>query len=70
MTTAPPTMTQPSAGPLFLGPVAIATFLNVSKMTVYRLIDNGEIKAFRVGRSIRVHRRDLDDYLTRARMAP
>jgi len=43
----------------------IAGTLRVSKVTVYRLIDRGELRAVRVGGSLRVDGRDLSDYLTR-----
>jgi hypothetical protein len=39
-------------------------------MTVYRLIREGRLPAFRVGKSFRVHRRDLASYLDTARQAP
>jgi len=43
----------------------IAETLRVSKVTVYRLIDRGELRAVRVGGSLRVDGRDLSGYLTR-----
>ncbi|WP_370026448.1 helix-turn-helix domain-containing protein [Planotetraspora sp. GP83] len=43
-----------------------ARLLSVSKMTVYRLVHSGELPAVRVGRSFRIARRDLDDYLRRS----
>jgi excisionase family DNA binding protein len=33
----------------------VAALMRVSKMTVYRLVHNGELPAVRVGRSFRVH---------------
>ena len=47
-------------------PVAAET-LAVSARTVRRLIDQGALTATRVGRQIRIHPTDLQDYLTRAR---
>jgi excisionase family DNA binding protein len=41
----------------------IATALRISKMTVYRFIQDGRLPAIRVGKSLRVHRRDLDAFL-------
>jgi excisionase family DNA binding protein len=41
----------------------VADLLRVSSMTVYRLIRNGELPAVRVGRSYRVRRDDLHQYL-------
>jgi excisionase family DNA binding protein len=46
---------------LTVGEVAAA--LRVSTMTVYRLINAGELPAARIGRSFRVRTEDLDRYL-------
>ena len=37
--------------------------MRVSKMTVYRLVHNGELPAVRVGRSFRVHAKAVHDML-------
>ncbi len=48
----------------------VAESLRVSTMTVYRLINGGELPAARIGRSFRVRSEDLQrfvvDHLTRA----
>ncbi|MGH8981468.1 MAG: helix-turn-helix domain-containing protein [Acidimicrobiales bacterium] len=41
----------------------VASELRVSSMTVYRLINAGELPAVRIGRSFRVPTEDLDRYL-------
>ena len=41
----------------------VADVLRVSTMTVYRLIQRGELAALRVGRSYRIRASALDDYL-------
>ena len=41
----------------------VAALMRVSKMTVYRQVHAGELRAVRVGRSFRVSKTDLDDYL-------
>jgi excisionase family DNA binding protein len=41
----------------------VATSLRVSTMTVYRLINGGELPAARIGRSFRVRIEDLEHYL-------
>lgn len=46
----------------------IAQQLNVSKMSVYRLIAGGLIPAFKVGRSVRVKVEEFDRYLEGVRM--
>lgn len=40
-----------------------ADILGVSKMTVYRLIESGDIPHLRVGRSYRIRGDDFDRYL-------
>jgi excisionase family DNA binding protein len=42
----------------------VADLLRVSRMTVYRLIKEGDIAALRVGRSYRLREDDVDDYLS------
>lgn len=41
----------------------VAAALRVSSMTVYRLINAGELPAVRIGRSFRVRTEDLERYL-------
>jgi excisionase family DNA binding protein len=41
----------------------VARILGVSTKTVYRMLDDGELKGIRVGRLWRVSQEDLDDYL-------
>ena len=43
----------------------VAEVLRVSKMTVYRLAEKGELPSVRVGRSIRIVEDGLDMYLRR-----
>ena len=43
----------------------VAEVLRVSKMTVYRLAEKGELPSVRVGRSIRIVEDGLDMYLSR-----
>ena len=47
----------------FLTVAEVATVMRVSKMTVYRLVHNGELPAVRVGRSFRVSEADVNEYL-------
>jgi excisionase family DNA binding protein len=46
----------------------VASMLRVSKMTVYRLLEIGEIRSFRVGRSFRIQHADVVDYLRRSQL--
>jgi excisionase family DNA binding protein len=41
----------------------VANVMRVSRMTVYRLIRRGQLKAIRVGRNYRVREDDLNGYL-------
>lgn len=47
----------------FLTVSEVAALMRVSKMTVYRLVHNGELPAVRVGRSFRVHAKAVHDML-------
>lgn len=47
----------------FLTVAEVAAAMRVSKMTVYRLVHNGELPAVRVGRSFRVSEEDVNEYL-------
>lgn len=47
----------------FLTVAEVAAMMRVSKMTVYRLLHNGDLPAVRVGRSFRVVEKDVNDYL-------
>jgi excisionase family DNA binding protein len=50
----------------FLTVAEVAAVMRVSKMTVYRLVHNGDLPAVRVGRSFRVSEHDVDEYLKRS----
>lgn len=51
---------------MFLTIAEVASKMRVSKMTVYRLVHNGELPAVRVGRSFRVTEDDVNDYLRKS----
>ena len=50
----------------FLTVAEVAAMMRVSKMTVYRLVHNGELPAVRVGRSFRVREEDANEYLRKS----
>ena len=50
----------------FLTVAEVAATMRVSKMSVYRLVHSGELPAARVGRSFRVPRPAVEDYLRNA----
>lgn len=41
----------------------VAQLMRVSKMTVYRLIKQGDLPAVRIGRGYRIHEEDVHRYL-------
>jgi excisionase family DNA binding protein len=51
------------SGAQFLTVAEVAARMQVSKMTVYRLVHGGELPAARVGRSFRVPRRAVENHL-------
>jgi excisionase family DNA binding protein len=57
---------QSLADSTFLTVAEVAAAMRVSKMTVYRLVHSGELPAVRVGRSFRVERRAVDEYLRKS----
>lgn len=57
---------QPLSDATFLTVAEVAAAMRVSKMTVYRLVHSGELPAVRVGRSFRVQRSAVDEYLRKS----
>lgn len=57
---------QPVTAAQFLTVAEVASLMRVSKMTVYRLVHNGELPAVRVGRSFRVHAKAVHDLLEKS----
>ena len=47
----------------FLTVAEVASVMRVSKMTVYRLVHNGDLPAVRVGRSLRMPEQAVHAYL-------
>lgn len=41
----------------------VAELLRVSKMTIYRMVHSGEMLSIRLGRSFRLPRRSVDNYI-------
>ena len=61
-----PAVPAPRAAVTFLTVAEVAAMMRVSKMTVYRLVHGGELPAARVGRSFRVPRHAVEEYLRSA----
>jgi len=49
--------------PRYVTVAEVAGQLRVSNMTVYRLVQAGQLPAVRVGRSYRIREEDVDQYL-------
>lgn len=54
----------------WMGTPEAAEHLGVVLRTLYRLIDRGEVPAYKVGRVIRVKKADLDAFLENHRVKP
>jgi excisionase family DNA binding protein len=44
--------------------------LGVTLRTLYRFIDEGQLPAYKMGRVIRVQATDVEDFITRMKIAP
>lgn len=49
---------------------AVAEYLGVNTRTVYRLIDEGELPAYKFGRVIRLQEADVEAFIERCRITP
>lgn len=54
---------QPFSTGALLTVSEVATVMRVSNMTVYRLINGGDLPAVRVGRNYRIRETDVERYL-------
>jgi excisionase family DNA binding protein len=41
----------------------VAEYLQISEMTTYKLVNEGKIKAFKIGRHWRVKKEDLSEFI-------
>jgi putative molybdopterin biosynthesis protein len=53
--------------PPLLTPAEVAQLANVSRKTVHREIDRGELPAVHVGRQLRIDTTELESYMRRPR---
>ena len=44
----------------------VAAIMRLSKMTVYRMVNSGQLPALKVGRSVRIPEHVVDEYLRRS----
>jgi excisionase family DNA binding protein len=54
----------------WVGSHEAARALGLTSTTLYRLIDVGELPAYRFGRVIRLDRREIEDYIASCRIRP
>ena len=57
----------PESDPRLLTYQQAAKALQVSDRTVWAFVDRGELPAVRIGRSVRIDRRDLDEFIELAK---
>lgn len=57
-------------GPLLVTVEQAAEKLMVSRTTVYAIISRGELKVRHIGRAVRIHVRDLEEYADRLALVP
>lgn len=50
-----------------LAPATVARYLNLSRQSVYRLIERGLLPVYKLCRHLRVRRQDLDSLIARSR---
>lgn len=54
----------------WLGTAEAARYLGITTRTLYRLIDGGELPAFKFGRVIRLKQSDVEGFVEAARITP
>ena len=59
-----------SLGNEWLSTLAAARTLGITPRTLYRLIDEGELPAYRFGRVIRLRAAEVEEFIQRARINP
>lgn len=43
----------------------VMEFLNIGKNTLYKLLNNGEISAFKIGKIWKIPKKSIDDYIAK-----
>jgi len=59
-----------TTGADWMGAPAAAKYLGIGLVTLYRVLDQGELPAYKLGRVIRLQRVDVEAYLERCRVQP
>lgn len=60
----------PSEGKEWLGAKEAAQMLGITNRTLYRLLDEGKLPAYQLGRVFRLRRSDLEAFLQSVRIKP
>ena len=63
-------MTAVADGDRWLGTKEASERLGITLRTLYRILDEGQIPAYKLGRVIRVKEADVEDFVESARIAP
>lgn len=63
-------MSDAADDPGWLGTPAAATYLGLNQRTVYKLVDQGDVRGYKLGRVLRFRRADLDAYLEASIVQP
>lgn len=50
----------------FYSPSSLARQLSLDRKTIYRAIDSGNLRAFKIGRALRIDPQDVNDWLERS----
>ncbi len=59
-----------SVGDDWMGTPAAAAYVGLTLRTLYKLLDEGAIPAYKFGRVLRVRRCEVDDFIERCRIKP
>ena len=59
-----------STGKEWFGAPAAAQYLGIYLTTLYRLIETGDVPAYKIGRVIRLRRDEIDAFIDRSRIRP
>ena len=55
---------------VWLGTTPAAEYLGITPRTLYRLIDEGQLTAYKFGRVIRVKQSDVNEFILESRVEP
>ena len=48
----------------------VIEILNISRATLYRMIDAGEIKAYKIGKGVRFKQEEIEEYINSRHIKP